>query len=100
MPSSRQIIVHAFQENTLVSERNSVVDQTFKSGLDLSRQLARVVDMNAHPKRMKFLEHLAQFRRDSLRQEDRDTGADPDKLDMFDRAQTAQNAAELVVGKE
>src|SRR5580704_3078294 len=95
-----QIIIYTFQEHTLVAERNAVVDEAFKSCLDLSCQLTRMVDMNAHPKRMKFLQHPAQFRRDSLRQEDWDTGADPDKLDMFDRAQTTQNSAEFVVGEE
>ena len=81
-----QIIIYTFQEHALVAERYSVVDQAFKSCLDLSRQLTRMVDMNAHPERMKFLQHPAQFRRDSLRQEDWDTCTDPDELDMFDSA--------------
>ena len=85
-PHYGQIIIYPFQEHTLVAKRDSVVDQALKSRLDLSRQLTRMVGMDAHPKRMKFLEHPAQFRRDSLRQENWDTCADPDKLDMFDGA--------------
>jgi hypothetical protein len=77
-----------------------VVDQAFKSGLHLRGQLARVVDVNTHPERMKFLEHLAQRRRDPLREENRDPCADPDELDMFDGAQTAQNPPEFIVREE
>jgi hypothetical protein len=99
-PHDVQIIVHALQENALVSEWYSMVYQTFQSGLNLDRQLARMIDVNAHPEWVKFLEHLAQFGGDPLRQEDRDTSPDPDELYMFDPAQTAQDAAELVVGKE
>ncbi len=56
--------------------------------------------MHAHPERMKPLQHPAQFRRDPLRQKNRHAGADPKKLDMFDRAQPLKDSAELVVGEK
>ena len=70
-PHDVQIIVHTFQENALVSEWYSMVYQTFQSGLNLDRQLARMIDVNAHPEWVKFLEHLAQF------------GGDPGNVTIF-----------------
>jgi hypothetical protein len=53
-----------------------------------------MIHVDAHPERMEFLEHRAQFRRDPLRQEDRHPAADAEKLDVFDGAQAAQQILE------
>src|SRR6202044_3028628 len=99
-PHYSQVIVHSFQEHALVAQRYTVVDETFKSRLHLGRQLTRVIDVNAHPERMKFLEHPAQLRGDPLRQEDRYSCANTDELDMLDGAQTPQNPAKLIVRED
>lgn len=99
-PHHGQIVIYPFQEHALVSERYSMVDEALESCPHLGGQLAGMVDVNAHPEGMKFLEHPAQLRCDPLRQENWDTCADPDKLYVFDGAQTAQNPAEFIVGKE
>src|SRR5437870_10157799 len=58
-----------------------------------------MIDMHAHPKRMVFGQNRAQLGRDSLRQENRNAGADPEKLDVLDRAQPGQQLVDLVVAE-
>src|SRR3954469_8856632 len=58
-----------------------------------------MIDMHAHPDRMMFGKNRAELRRDSLRQENWNAGADSEKLDVFDRAQPRQQLVDLVVGK-
>ena len=71
-----QAVVDAAQQHALVAQRNARVGEAFERGLDLGGQLARMVDVDAHPQRMIFLQHRAEFGRDALRQEDRHARAD------------------------
>ena len=61
----------------------------------LDCQLARMIDVHAHPERMIFRQHRAQLRRDSLRQENRHPCADPQKFDVLDRAQPRKSFSSL-----
>ena len=70
------------------------------AGAHFGGQLARVIDVDAHPERMIFLQHLAELGRDPLRQENRDAGADAEELDVRDRAQAAEDFFQLVVAEE
>ena len=49
---------------------------------------------------MKFFQHRAQFRRDALRQKNRDARADAQKFDVRNRAQPAQQIFQLVVAQQ
>ena len=99
-PHHGQVVVDPFQEDALISERYSVINQKFKSGLHLGGEFTRMIGMDAHPKRVKFLKHPAEFRCNPLGQENGNPGANSDELDMFNGPQTAQNSAQLIVGKE
>jgi hypothetical protein len=99
-PHHGQVVVDPFQEDALISERYSVINQKFKSGLYLGGEFTRMIGMDAHPKRVKFLKHPAEFRCNPLGQENGNPGANSDELNMFNGPQTAQNSAQLIVGKE
>ena len=59
-----------------------------------------MVDVDAHPERVVLCEHAAEFRRDALREEDGDAGADADEFDVRDAAETFEHGLEPVVGEE
>src|SRR5439155_2125680 len=90
---------HAFEQHALISERDAGIGETFERLLHFNGQLARMIDMHADPKRMIFRKDRAKLRRNSLWQENWDARADAEKLDMRDRAQTAQNFLELIVAE-
>ncbi len=50
-----------------------------------------MVDVDAHPERMIFLQHLAKLGRDPLREKNRDARADAEEFDVRNRAQPAEN---------
>ncbi len=82
-----EIVVHAFEQDALIAERDAGVGESLERLLDFNRELARMIDVHAHPKRMMFCEHRAKFRRDPLRQENRNARADAEKLDVRNGAQ-------------
>ncbi len=94
------IIVHAGEEDALVAERDAGVRETFQRLFHFHRQLARVINVHAHPQRMVFLQHRAKLGRDALWQENRDASADAEKLDVRDGAQALQDAFEFVVAED
>src|SRR6266446_9122469 len=53
----------------------------------------------SHPDRMMFVQNLAYPCRDPLGQENRNTRADAEKLDVLDRAQSRQQLVDLVVAE-
>ena len=59
-----------------------------------------MLDVYTHPKGMIFLEHLAELRRDALRQKDRHSRADSDELNVRNRPDTTQQFLKLVVRKK
>src|SRR5204863_8477447 len=62
-------------------------------------ELARMIDMHAHPERMIFLEHRAKLRCDALRQENWNARADPEKLNVWNGAEPTQDALEFFVAE-
>jgi hypothetical protein len=77
-----------------------VIGQHLKAGAHFGRQLARVVDVDAHPKGMIFLQHRAELGRNSLGEENRHAGTDAEKLDVLDRTEPAENFFQLLVAEE
>src|SRR5205085_1346542 len=86
--------------DALVAERNAVIRETLERFLYFNGQLARMIHVHAHPQWMVLLQHLAKRGRDALRQENRNARADAEKLDVRNRAQTAQDFLELIVAEE
>lgn len=83
----------------MVAERDTGVREALERLFHFDGQLARVIDVHAHPEGMIFLQHRAQLGRDALRQENRDPRADAEKLDVRDGAQAFQNSFEFVVAE-
>src|ERR1700730_9403277 len=79
-----QVVVNTFQQDALVAERHTMIHQPFKSCPHLSRDLFGMIHVDAHPERMEFLKHLAEFGCNALRQKHRNSTANTNKLDMFD----------------
>ena len=77
-----------------------MIRQRLEGGPHFGGQLARMIHVHAHPERMIFLQHRAELRRDSLRQENRDARADAEKLDVRNRAQPAEDFLQLVIAEE
>ena len=66
----------------------------------LGGEFTGMVCMDAHPEGMMLLKDPAKFRGDALRQEDRNAGSNPDKLNMRDGPELGEQRIELVIGKE
>ena len=58
-----------------------------------------MIDVDAHPERMVLLKHLAELRRDALRQKDGHPCADSDKLNVRNGPDTTQKFFKFVVRK-
>src|SRR6266480_6590321 len=58
-----------------------------------------MIYMHTDPEWMMFGEHRAQLRCDALRQENRDPGADANKLDVLNRPQSRKQLVDLVVAE-
>src|SRR5207253_9028940 len=90
---------HALEQHALVAERDTGIGETFERLLHFNGQLARMVYVHTYPERMIFLQHRAKLRRDSLGQENWNARADPQKFDVWNRVQAAQNFLELIVAE-
>src|SRR5206468_10870517 len=94
-----QIVVHAGEQYALISQRDARVGKTLQRLLHFNRQLARMIHMHTHPKRMIFRQHRAQLRCNTLREENRNTRADSQEFYMRNRPQPRKQLVERFVGK-
>src|SRR5205823_4580842 len=78
-----EIVVHAGEQHALIAERDSGIGQSLERLLHFNRQLARMIHVHAHPKRMMLGENRAKLGRDALRQENWNTSSDSQKLDVL-----------------
>ena len=92
-------IVHAAQQNRLVAERDAGFCEADKTIADFGGEFSGMIGMDGDEKRMVLFQHVAEFRRDALGEEDRDAGADPKKLDVRDRAESGEDFIELRIGE-
>src|SRR4030095_10283589 len=94
-----QIVVHASEQNALVSKRDARVGETLQGLLHLNCQLARMIHMHTHPEGMIFRENRPQLRCDALRQENRDARTDSKELNVRNRPQPRKQFVELIVAE-
>ena len=92
-----EIIVYAGEQDALIAKRNSGIGETLERLLNFKGELARMIHVHAHPKRMMFRENRTKLGRDSLRQENRNARPNPEKLNMLDCAEPSQQFVDLVV---
>ena len=94
------VVVDPAEQHRLVAQRHPGVAQALARLAQILGALLRMIDVDAHPDRTVLLEHLAQLRRDALRQENRDARADADELHVLDRAQPAEDVVELAIRQQ
>ena len=95
-----RIVIYAFEENRLVAQRNTGKGEFFAGFPQFQGALIGVVDVDAHPDRAVTTENIAEFRSDSLGQEDGNARANADKFDMGDFPQFAEQVIEFIVGEQ
>ncbi len=86
-------VVHPAQQHRLAAERDAAVGEPVAGFRHLGRQLAGVAEVDRQPDAV-LAQHGDQLRRDALRQEPRDAGADAQELDVRDRPQPAEELVE------
>ena len=94
------IVVHSLEQHALVAERDAGEAESITGVAQLGGGFLGVVDVDAHPDRTVLLEDLAERRRDPLRQEDGNAGADANELHVLDRPQPAEQMLQLLVREE
>jgi hypothetical protein len=94
-----ELVIHAGEQHTLIAKGNASVGESLERFFYFNRELARMVDMHAHPKRMMFRQNRAQLWRNALGQENRNARSDAKKFNVLYRAQPAEQLVELVVAK-
>ena len=95
-----QVVVHAGQQHALVAQRDAGIGQALQRFFHFNGELARMIDVHAHPERMILRQHCAKLWRDSLRQENRNPRSDAKEFDMRDRAQTAEQILQFAVTEQ
>jgi len=94
------IVVDAAQENSLVAERDASISEAFTRGARFGSQLAGMIRVDAHPQRVKLLQHRTKLRRDALRKENWDPAADAKELDVRDSANLREEMFEPFIAQE
>jgi hypothetical protein len=94
-----EIVVHAGEQHALIPQRYARVGESFERFFYFNRELARMIHVHAHPKRMMFRQYRAKLWRDALWQENRDACADAKKFNVLYRAQPAEQLVDLVVAE-
>ena len=94
------VVVHALQEDGLVAQRDAGQGKSLAGRGELAGDFLRVVGMDAQPHRTMPTEDLRQLGRNPLGEEDRDTGAQADELDVRDGAQAGEQGVQLGVGEQ
>ena len=96
----QRIVVDVLEQDALVAERNARIGQPAHRVAHLGRQLARMIRVDAQEQRMKFFQHLAEFRGDALGQKRRDARADAQEFNVRNRAQPGQQVFQLFVAQQ
>ena len=93
-------VIDAFEQDTLVPERNPAIGKAPQSITHFARELTRVVNMHTHPQRMILAQHGAELRRDALWKENRNPGSDSEELEMRDGTQALKNRLQARVREQ
>src|SRR5205823_15022935 len=95
-----QIVVHTGKQHALIAQRDPGIGQTLERFFYFNRELAGVIDVDAHPQRMILRQHRAKLWRDSLRQENRNPRPDAKEFDVRDYAQAAEQILQFAIAKK
>ena len=93
-------VVDPFEKNGLVSHDNAGVGQATEGVADLGGEFLGVVGVDGKEEGMELLEHIAEFRGDSLGEEKRDAGAEAEELNVGDFVETSEETLEFGVGEQ
>ena len=93
----RRIIVDTLEQNSLAPDRNTGIDEHPDVFPGDFIDFTRVVEVGVDVKRVVLLENRAKFRRDPLRKCARHPTANPEDLDVWDRAELSQKPIDSVV---
>ena len=87
-------VVDPAQQHRLVVDRHARPQELAHRPLGLRRDLVRMIEVRVEPDRPVAIAQPAELRVDPLRQDDGKPGAEPDDLQVRDRAQPGQEVAE------
>jgi hypothetical protein len=94
-----RVVVDALEQHCLAAERYTGSRQAIERGDRRRSQLARVIEVRVHEDRMVLLDHLAELRRDTLRQVRGDPASDTNDLDVRDRAKLLEDVLQPPVAQ-
>ena len=94
------VVVDLLEQHGLVAQRDAGIGEAAQRVAYLGRQFARMIRVDADKQRVKFLQQRAEFRRDALREKNRDPRANPDKLQVRNRAQPGEEIRQLFVAEQ
>ena len=94
------LVIDATEEDALVAEGHAMIGEALEASADFGGEFAGVVGVDADEEGVIFLQHLAERGGDALREEDGDSGADADELDVGDGAEAREDALEFGVREE
>ncbi len=78
-----RVVIHTGQQHGLVPKGDTCPGQFIASIGEFGRDLVGMVDVDVEPERVELLQHVSEVIGDPLRHKHRDTGTDPDDLDMW-----------------
>jgi len=92
-------VIDALQQDCLCSQRDSCVCQSGTGAGGFRGAFIGVQEVDAHPQRVIFSQHAAQFGRNALWQYGRHFCADADEFDMRDRAEASEDPVKFFVAE-
>ena len=93
-------VVDSFEKDGLVPHDKAGVCQATERVADFGGEFVGVVAVDGKEEGMELLEHIAEFRGDSLGKEKRDAGAKTKELNVGNLVETSEEAFEFRVGEE
>ena len=95
-----QIVVHPREQHALVAQRDAGICQPLQRLFHFNGELARMINVHAHPERMIFRQHRAKLWRDSLRKENRNPRPDAEEFDVWNCPQTTKQILQFAIAKK
>ena len=93
-------VVDSLEKDGLVPHDNAGVGQATEGVADFGGEFVGVVGVDGKEEGMELLEHIAEFRGDSLGKEKRDAGAEAKELNVGNFVETSEKSFEFGVGKK
>ena len=93
-------VVDSIEKNGLIPHDDAGVGQATEGVANLGGKFVGVIGVDGKEEGMKLLEHIAEFRGDSLRKEKRDAGAEAEELNVGNFVETSEETLEFGVGEQ